>query len=123
MFSGSFRGVFRVFSGCFQVILRLFSGDFQEVSSGYFQGVFPYALSGYALWTLPILTSYNSLSCPSRRKSSEEWGFSRPPPLPYWPMRASTRKHHFETFDLQAFADGLIQDIRCAILSLLNIFH
>ena len=44
----------RDFPGCFQGDFRVFLGyfmEFQEIS-GHFQGVFPYALSGYALWTL-----------------------------------------------------------------------
>ena len=39
---------FRVFSRYFQGVFR----EFQEFS-GCFQGVFPYALSGHALWALP----------------------------------------------------------------------
>ena len=42
---------FRVFPGCFKGIFRVFSESF---ISGCFQGVLPYALSGYALWTLPM---------------------------------------------------------------------
>ena len=48
-----FQGVFGVFSGYFQVFFRIFHGVFM-VFSGCFQGVFPYGLSGYALWTLSI---------------------------------------------------------------------
>ena len=48
-----FQGVFGVFSAYFQVVFR----EFQDFS-GCFQGVFPYALSGYALWTLSrVVTS------------------------------------------------------------------
>ena len=46
---GVFRGVFRVSSGCLQGVF------IQGVFTGCSQGVFPYALSKYALWTLPRL--------------------------------------------------------------------
>ena len=61
-FSGSCLGVSKVFSGYFQGVFRVFSGSCQcilhfqrvfRVFSWCFQGVFPHALSGYALWTLP----------------------------------------------------------------------
>ena len=54
MFSGYFQGVFRVFSGVF----REFQGDFR-VFSACFQRVFPYALSGSALWTLSIKGTFS----------------------------------------------------------------
>ena len=45
----------QVFSGCFQGLFQVFQDVVSMPSgfSGYFQGVFSCALSGYALWTLP----------------------------------------------------------------------
>ena len=51
-FFREFQGVFRVFSGWFQAVSGCFQGVFR-LFSGCFQAVFPYALSGYALETLP----------------------------------------------------------------------
>ena len=38
-------------------VFMVFSGSFREVS-GCFQDVFPYALPGHALWTLPKFPNY-----------------------------------------------------------------
>ena len=48
---------FRVFSGCLRGIFREFQSIFRV-----FQGVCPYALSGYALWTHPTSTHSRSFA-------------------------------------------------------------
>ena len=71
-----FQGVFGVFSGYF----RVFSGSFR-IFQGCFQGVFPYALSGYALWTLSRIfgpKTPNHFLAPSLKHFWAFWLFRRP---------------------------------------------
>ena len=77
-----FQGVFRVFSGHFHGVSGFFS-----VFSGCFQGVFPYALSGYALWTLSK-TGWVAVRC-------LVWRSLTPSAPPQSPRGPSSQRGHY----------------------------